>query len=327
MGKGMEVAVGEEVVNSGQASVYFLVSADKTKFKLGVSVNVLSRIVGIGGPSLLDMASSRHIVVPDAKHAFKFERIAHFIFEDFNIKGMKFMPGGGLKEWFDISCFNDTIQHITYLGKAKGLSLKVENLPSTVAQEFPMGNKDADKEIKRVERLEKAAERLRVTTEKNKEENSTNIRMIMEVLNYCEPYFHSFTRIGENNLQLLYKFDDKTLNKLKYEEVYLRSTGEKLTWKNKYDHSYAETICHERCHPYRSVLEKINWHTRCYFGSNGHVTFIQVCLEELEKNSNYYRFTIRVENLKEYRNHPECSVYIEELLAHYKRLDPNFDNL
>lgn len=84
--------------------IYFLVSKDKSAFKIGVSINTAQRMKQLGGD--FDLEKSFYI---ECEEAFVVEKILHRVFRKNNIT----LPHkDGYTEWFDFSCFDSVVVFI-----------------------------------------------------------------------------------------------------------------------------------------------------------------------------------------------------------------------
>jgi predicted transcriptional regulator len=115
------------------AHLYLLVDTTHTKFKIGITIDIKDRSVGLerlaGG---IDLDAS-YEVSDDLLSITRLEKTLHFIFRAWNSPSVAKHPG--FTEWFDIGCLPDVIIEIERIGRyqkasrilKKGILHKREN--------------------------------------------------------------------------------------------------------------------------------------------------------------------------------------------------------
>lgn len=103
-----------------QARLYLLVDRARTKFKIGITVDVRDRALTLSRMGDTFDLDASYEVADDPLSITRLEKVLHYIFRAWNVKPAS--PTPGFTEWFDIVCLPEVLLEIERIGKYQNVA-------------------------------------------------------------------------------------------------------------------------------------------------------------------------------------------------------------
>ena len=149
--------------------VYILKDAFHQRFKIGKANNIVARARSFRWKSI-DFSSSLGLVVASEEDAYAFEKILHRTFHYARLTTDQVLATGGLSdggsEWFDTNCWPRLLKYLEdnhdlhphEIVSGESLALLVTQITQSSERALARANLKAEKEARRIERLESQLE-------------------------------------------------------------------------------------------------------------------------------------------------------------------------
>lgn len=178
---------------SKETSLYFLVSTDAKRFKIGIAVDTFRRSTQL--TEEINLAESYYVKFSSGREALTAEKSLHFIFHKYKIRNLP--SGDGYTEWFSIEILNDAIRILKIMIRNHGI-------PLSALKKGIKAPKPLNVPIRKLTKSERETRKLAKQIELHKNNIKLN-NLFYERVKNLEPFF-LMAETDEDGLRFTYYF-------------------------------------------------------------------------------------------------------------------------